>query len=237
MADWKLRLKHLLKRMTGRYNHLKVQTKCKKVWYGNEYGGFYVNPDLLKANTVVYSFGIGEDASFDRTMINRHKSHVFAFDPTPKSIAWVAENAPKNNFHFYDYGLGRTTGTAVFHLPKNPDYVSGSVLLQKNVSDTRRVKVQMKSFGDIIQELKHTKIDVLKMDIEGSEYEVLEGILEAPVEITQFLVEFHERFFEKGNEKTGQFIQKMNAQGYMIFAVSTSFEEISFVKQSALSYY
>ena len=37
----------------------------------------------------------------------------------------------------------------------------------------------MKSLADIANELGHSHIDVLKMDIEGSEYEVIENILES----------------------------------------------------------
>lgn len=48
---------------------IKVQTRCKKIWYGNGYGGFYVNPDLLNSSSIVYSIGIGEDISFDLDVI------------------------------------------------------------------------------------------------------------------------------------------------------------------------
>ena len=234
MANWKLKLKHSLNKITGKYNHLNTQVNCPKQWYGNEYGGFYVNPDLIQSGSIVYSFGIGEDISFDLAMMKTHQSIVFAFDPTPKSIKWIAKNGPKQDFHFYDYGIGATTGTTFFHLPKNPDHVSRSTVLQENVSETEKVEVLMKSFADIAEELQHKKIDVLKMDIEGSEYEVLDSILATPVQITQVLIEFHERFFENGKQKTVDFIAKMNAKGYAIFAVSDSFEEISFILKSEL---
>lgn len=53
----------------------------------------------------------------------------------------------------------------------------------------------MKRLTDIVQELGHSHIDILKIDIEGSEYKILDSILSAPVQIDQILIEIHERFF------------------------------------------
>ena len=82
--------------------------------------------------------------------------------------------------------------------------------------------------------MKHAHIDVLKMDIEGSEYEALEEILKSQVTIDQIVVEFHERFFEYGKEKTIKAINSLNENGYEIFAISDSYEEISFIRTAAL---
>ena len=91
----------------------------------------------------------------------------------------------------------------------------------------------MKAFGDVVKMLKHSKIDVLKMDIEGSEYDVIDDILDYDIEITQIVIEFHERFFSNGKEKSIKLIKSMNKKGYKIFAVSKSYQEISFIKKSS----
>ena len=92
----------------------------------------------------------------------------------------------------------------------------------------------MKSFEDIQKMLNHGKIDVLKMDIEGSEYEIIDSVLQFDIEIIQIVVEFHERFFVNGKAKSKEFIKRMNENGYKIFAVSDSYEEVSFIKENAL---
>ena len=38
-------------------------------------------------------------------------------------------------------------------------------------------------------------IDVIRMDIEGAEYEVLENILNNRISVDQILSEFHDRYF------------------------------------------
>jgi FkbM family methyltransferase len=228
----KSKIKKLFLKITGKVNHLKKGTHCKYNWYGNSYGGFYVCPELLNENAIVYSFGIGEDISFDNAIIEKHSCKVFGFDPTPKSINWIINQKKRLNFEFFDFGLDSKSGFVEFYLPNNDEHVSGSILKQKNVSELKKVSVEMKSFVDITKKLGHNHIDVLKMDIEGSEYEVMDSILDSKLSINQILVEFHERFFTDGKDKTIEIIKKMKKNGYEIFAISDSFEEVSFIRKS-----
>jgi FkbM family methyltransferase len=208
----------------------KIDLINKHDWYGNSYGGFYVDPDLLNDNSVVYSFGIGTDISFDKEIIKRHQCHVYAFDPTPKSIRWVGAQPPLRGFHFFDYGISVKTGTASSHLPENKDYTSGSIVTHSGVNKLDHITVAMKSFRDIVEDLGHRQIDLLKMDIEGAEYEVVRDILSSSVEVKQIVLEVHERFFKDGRRKSCQMIEELKDCGYQLFAVSDSWEELSFIK-------
>ncbi|HBG87135.1 MAG TPA: FkbM family methyltransferase, partial [Marinilabiliaceae bacterium] len=71
---------------------------------------------------------------------------------------------------------------------------------------------------------------MFKMDIESSEYDVIENILDEKISVTQILIEFHGRFFKNGTAKTRQAIDKLKKNGYKIFGISDSLEEISFIK-------
>ena len=234
MANIKSRIKYLILKTTGKYSFLKKSIKCNHVWYGNQYGGFYLNPEFLDENSIVYSFGIGEDISFDITVIKNHNCHVFGFDPTPKSIDWIKNQTLPDKFHFYEFGISNKSGFFDFYLPRNPKYVSGSLVAQENVDVMNKVSIQMKLLEDITRELGHKHIDVLKIDIEGSEYDIIENILNTKISITQILIEFHDRFYDNGILKTKQSILKLNQHGYKIFAISDSFEEISFINVGAL---
>ena len=89
----------------------------------------------------------------------------------------------------------------------------------------------MKSFKDILKMYNHDQIDVLKMDIEGSEYDVIASILNSKIEIGQILIEFHNRFFEDGFSRTKKAIKLLRSSGFELFAISDSKEELSFVKR------
>lgn len=224
------KLKQNIKILTGSITYIKAEVKINHKWYGNTYGGFYVHPNVLNSKSIVYSFGIGEDISFDREMIKMHNCQVFGFDPTPKSIDWIKKEKLPSNLSFLEYGIDSRTDFVNFNLPINQDFVSGSTISHKNVDEKNMISVPMKSFGDITKELGHTHIDVLKMDIEGSEYHVIESILSSDVKIDQILIELHERFFEDGKLKNKRLLASFAAHGYKIFAVSDSLEEVSFIK-------
>jgi FkbM family methyltransferase len=215
---------------SGKYNHLKKRVKCRTSWYGNTYGGFYVCPDKLNAQSIVYSVGIGRDISFDQAIIDRHQCQVFGFDPTPNCIFWIEKTPTPEGFRFFPYGLGKKDTTQQFYLPKNPNEVSGSIVEQSNVSTQNAVPVEIKTLKTIANELKHSSIDVLKMDIEGSEYEVIDSIIHSQLTIHQLLIEFHDRLFKDGYSRTQNTVKKLNTAGYKVFAVSDSLQEISFIK-------
>ena len=92
----------------------------------------------------------------------------------------------------------------------------------------------MKTFDDIVRELRHKHIDVIKMDIEGSEYAVLEEILASEIKVDQLLIEFHDRLFDQENYKSKKIVKKMNDNGYEVFASSSTYEEVSFIHKRKL---
>jgi len=219
-----------LKILTGQISPIRKEIEINYEWYGNKYGGFYVHPNLLNSKSIIYSFGIGEDISFDRAIIEKHKCQVYGFDPTPKSIKWINNQQLPQNFTFLNYGIDSKSGFVNFNLPKNKNHISGSIVKHQNVDDNNIVSVPMKCFKDILNELGHKRIDILKMDIEGSEFEVIDSVLSASIEITQILIELHERFFVDGKTKTTKLLKILKDNGYKVFAVSDSFEEVSFIK-------
>jgi len=234
VRNW-IKLKSIIKKLIGYKKEILIeQIQCKKKWYGNDYGGFFVHPTTLNEKSIVYSFGIGEDISFDEAIINNHGATVFAFDPTPKSINWIKQQQLPTSFHFYDFGIDIIDGKRIFHLPINDGHVSGSIHQPNHVAKNKQVEVNMKSISSILKELNHSKIDVLKMDIEGSEYDVLEDLLNVDIEINQLLIEFHDRFFEHGQEKSKAIIKKLAKKGFLIFGISASKEEISFIHKRML---
>ena len=218
----------------SKFDHIKTRVICKKKWYGSDYGGFYLNPDLINKDSIVYSVGIGEDISFDKSVIKAHGCNVWGFDPTPKSIAWCKNQELPKGFHFHEYGLAKESGTAQFHLPKQKENVSGSLVDREDAEQGDLIDVEMKSLSDILSMLNHKKIDVLKMDIEGTEYEVIDQIFNSSIKIDQLAVEFHEGFFKGGKEKTIKAIDQLSEMGLELFGISSGFAEISFIRKNLL---
>ena len=202
---------------------------------GTDYGGWTVYTHLLKPNSIVYSFGIGEDISFDLALIQATGVSIHAFDPTPKSMKWLEQQSYIHpNFHSYGVGLMDKDGVVEFTLPANPEHVSGSVFTASHLANDRVIRVPMLCLNTIMSFLKHRHIDLLKMDIEGSEYPVIHNILKIGIKPTQLLIEFHHRFESLGIQKTIQAIQSLQAVGYEIFHEQNNYQEVSFVLKEVL---
>jgi FkbM family methyltransferase len=196
-----------------------------------DYGGWYVAPLSGKEEEVVYAFGVGEDASFEQSIIEKYNPRVYAFDPTPKSIQYVKDKEWPQNFNFIPVGLADFNGTARFYAPENPAHVSHSIIARHG-TESNYIEVEMRRLADLARELGHTKIDILKMDIEGSEYSVLDDILrkDYPLQVDQILVEFHHFFDEVEQSDTRRAIIKLLRNGYRIIYRAKSGKEYCFKK-------
>ncbi len=214
--------------------HLNRDVNCTRRWYGSSYGGFYINPDFLDKKSIIYSFGIGKDISFDLKCIKKHGCSVYGFDPTPVSIQYIQSIKTPDQFNFMDYGISTKSGYHTFFLPSNPRAVSGSTVANETVNQNNSIEVEMKAFEEIVYSTGHKHIDVLKMDIEGAEYEVLKSILDSDFSIDQILVEFHDRIFDTTVLKSKEIVDLLKRKGYAVFGVSKSYEEVSFIKKTLL---
>ena len=180
-----------------------VNREMQKI--GSDYGGYFLDSSVIVPNAVVYSLGIGEDISFDLALIERFGLTVHAFDPTPKVKKWLASQTVPQQFYFHDVGIADFDGDGTFYLPPRPDYISHSLVRARQYSGDS-IRVPMVRLATAMRQLGHARIDVLKMDIEGAEYGVIENIVQERIPVGQILVEFHHRLSSIGTAKTKQFL-------------------------------
>jgi FkbM family methyltransferase len=222
--------KHALRAFRGKDLWESTQIKCERMRLGNDGACWFVCPQDLSASSVVYSMGVGEDISFDLALIERFSLQVHAFDPTPRSVQWLQEQIVPPEFVFHAYGAAGFDGNCAFLPPENPAHVSHTIV--KRESSRPAIEAPMHRLGTIMKMLGHEHIDLLKMDIEGAEYEVLADMLAQRTDVKQLLVEFHHRWPHIGVEKTKQAIRALNEAGYRIFSVSPSGAEYSLLMHS-----
>lgn len=218
-----------LRRRLGGKPRQGVQTRVPMERMGNEYGGYAVCPTGLDDSSVVYSFGIGEDISFDLAFAARFGAAIHAFDPTPRSIAWVRAQQLPPRFSVHEYGLAAHDGVARFTPPEDPTHISHTMLERPDASRPA-VEVQVRRLGTVAAELGHAHVDVLKMDVEGAEYDAIEDLLANGPRPRQLLVEFHHHMPGVELAQTERAIDQLNRAGYRIFDVSPSGHEFSFIR-------
>jgi FkbM family methyltransferase len=218
------RLKNFLK---GNEWYYRYDLNVKKEAIGDRGNEWVICPEYVNSDSVVYSFGAGTNISFETELSGRFGLRIHLFDPTPKSIQYVKDQNLNSNYFFGEIGIADFTGIAKFYLPLNPDFVSAT--LEKQSDSQRVVEVRVERLSEILERNKHTSIDILKMDIEGAEYDVITDILNSGIVIHQLLVEFHHRFPNNGIKKTRSTIEKLRNAGFVLFHVSEIGEEFSFL--------
>jgi hypothetical protein len=68
------------------------------------------------------------------------------------------------------------------------------------------------------------------MDIEGSEYDVIDEICEKNILVKQILIEFHHHFSTIPVSRTKKAISKLNQHDWKVFNVSENGHEISLIR-------
>lgn len=208
---------------------------------GTEYGGWVVPVNKIKENSTCYCVGAGEDISFDVQLISRFGCNVFTFDPTPRAKKHfdyfrdytlkgekVEVNPPakrkikdfypvlrKDQFDklkFFSYGIWSESAIKKFYVPEDPRHVSHSII---NIQHTEEYfEARCITIKEAMQQLGHSELGILKVDIEGAEYEVIDTILRDNIRIKIFCVEFDrlcrpqdDHFVERAEKYVGNLVE------------------------------
>ena len=197
--------------------------------------GWTLCTQLLGPESVVYSVGIGRHIRFDLELIERFRLTVHGFDPTPVSVAWIRGQDLSDAFVFHEYGVAAYDGAARFYAPRRDGSAHFSTVERDRDAEKRdMVEGPVFRIATIAQRLDHGKIDVLKMDIEGAEYEVIDDFVRGPVEVDQFLVEFHHNYPSIPLTRTLRAVRTLREAGLFPAHISRRGMEMLFVHERAL---
>jgi len=192
----------------------KVKPKaCKKVSeLGSSANKWAICVSHIHKPCTILSFGVGFDYSFDIEANKRFACEIFLFDPTP-SVVERMSTIDDIQMHFYPWGLAEKTSR---------------VEIKNNWWNQREVAtVQMYSFEDILENLKIPFAPIIKLDIEGYEFGVIESILDNRHGVRQILLELHYGGLtnddfrqvngERGGERWLEIFNLLDQRGFEIF--------------------
>lgn len=193
----------------------------------HDYGAWVVPNGLLDARSIVYSFGVGEDISFDLELMRRFGCRVFAYDPTPAAAKFIERLVPGPNFVFSQLGLAAVDGVAEFaetHPDESAFAMTGGEMVRNGVVRGFHVS----RLSSLMAANGHDHIDLLKMDIEGFEYDVIDDMLQQRLFPRCVLLEFH-HYQRKDPAATRRSVRKLTDVGYRRFWISELGAEYGFV--------
>ncbi len=217
----------------GRYRRagIVVERLIPSEVHGKGIGAWVVASGRLNADSVVYSIGVGRELSLDLSLVATYGCTVHCFDPTPVSAQWMREQVLPPPIVFHEVGLAAHDGELAFRMPRKSGSAHFSPI-QRDASDREeeRVKAPVWRLETMMQRLGHDHIDLLKIDIEGGEYEVIEDIVRVGSGVGQLLMEFHHCYRQVPLARTVEAVERLRSGGFRIFSISPRTYEISFTR-------
>jgi len=141
-------------------------------YVGTEYGGWTIPGDLVGSSWVCYSVGAGGDISFDLELIQRYGATVHAFDAVADYVEQAREQAgDEPRFSVGQMAIASSDGPLRMQITH--DQSSRSVSSAGLYDSQDFVELPGRTLPTLMDELGDERIDLLKLDIEGGEYEVL----------------------------------------------------------------
>lgn len=139
----------------------------------------------LNENSIVFDLG-GYEGWFSEQIVNKYDSRVYCFEPIEK-FSKIIENKFKNNpkFKLYKIGVSNEIGYKKIYLNKD---ASSTV---NKVGDS--IIIKMTRLDKIMDDESIEFIDLIKLNIEGDEYDVLEYVINTGIQrkIENIQVQFH----------------------------------------------
>jgi FkbM family methyltransferase len=225
---WFWPAKLFIKRVSGRELWLKEDTEREVL----DSDGWQYIPDLLGPHSIVYSLGVGDSIDLDIDLIHHYSLTVHAFDPTPYTEEWVSSLELPANFVFHPWAAAGKDGSLRLFRRVNTRGKKSVVMwtADDNAGDESDfIDAPAYTVRTMMEKLEHERVDLLKVDVEGAEYEILDSLGDIANLPTQLLVEFHNRFPSIGKQRTAASIEKLRTFGYRIFSISETGREVGFV--------
>lgn len=173
--------------------HLYTRVKCAIR------GLRFVPPDyaffnVFTPDSLAIDVGVGNYPDFTAFLIENYSMKSYIIDPTLKHRQILEKFAREHSgVSFLPFALGSKTELRTFY--ESQINVSGS--LQKehiNVQNdpTETYEVQVVTLEDLLGKIDNRQISIMKIDIEGEEYSLVESFSKKNLEqIDQLIIEFH----------------------------------------------
>lgn len=165
---------------------------------------------------VAYDLGVRDDAEFALTAIKEFGCVVRSYDPSPITSQWwenekvgghpwekkdpnvheLKELEKQGKYKLYKQAATEKEGTLEM-FTYNWDQVS-TVRALEGQDKQQKLEVPAKSYSAMLKDNGDTHIDIMKVDIEGSEFAFLKGMFDQGCpQIEHLLFEWHSENFDK----------------------------------------
>lgn len=197
---------------------------------GTDYGGYIVPLDLIEDGWICYCVGTGADISFELELLERRRVEIRSFDAVANLVDHVrGEAAGRQGLTIEHAALALEDGPLrmqVSHVP-----VSQSVSAAALYEGDRYVELPGRSLASLMAEHGDDHIELLKLDIEGFEYELLPALDLQDVGVNVLCMQLH----HTANVRTAKLlIEQLRRDGFELVACYPDVK-LTFVRSSKRS--
>lgn len=185
---------------------------------------YYLFINRFDQQSTIVDVGCGFDADFSMYMIDTYNLKAIGIDPTQKHKESLENLVKKNNdkFSYKPLAISEKDGQITFN--ESIRSTSGSILDEHiNVSgkETQKYSVESVSLKNLPKRLGLNKIDYIKLDIEGAEYELIDSLnKEDLTKYNQIFIEFHHHALPQYSKAdTIKMVRKIESLGFKSFTL------------------
>ena len=151
-------------------------------FFSNGGDGMHLYNFPLNSHSVIFDVG-SFDGEYFNAMYAKYKCNIHAFEPVNSFYTATSVDLPER-IKLNNFALGAEDGSFTIAMAGN----SSSAFLEGDHVECKKVK-----FIDYIQDNEVNRIDLLKVNCEGGEYELLQAILDSGYmnKIDNIIVQFH----------------------------------------------
>jgi FkbM family methyltransferase len=136
----------------------------------------------------VIAAGVGKNITFEIEVARRWDADVVLLDPTPTGVYTMSRlDVSGSKLRYLAVGLAAKDGVQRFSPPINAEEGSFSIAR----TDAEIIEFECRSLQSLLRDSGRNRVDILKMDIEGFEYGVLDRMLRDRLRVDQLCIELH----------------------------------------------
>jgi len=177
---------------------------------GSDYGGWRLPGGLIEPSWTCYTVGAGGDISVDIELAQRYGATVRSFDAVVDYVDRARSQAngePLLSTHHA--AIATEDGPIRMQITHDPN--SKSVSAAQLYDSHKFIELPGRTLPSLMAELGDEQIDLLKLDIEGSEYEVLPTLDLPSLGVKVFATQLHHNGSVADARKL---IARLSEQGY-----------------------
>lgn len=149
-----------------------------------------VNYDLDR-ESLVFDLG-GYEGDWSAEIAARYGCRIFVFEPVHDYANRIIKRFRRNDMvRVFSFGLGSGDITQMIHIAEEGSSLFASPNVPRRTTD---VAITIRAAADFFSELKVERVDLMKINIEGGEYDLLEHLIDTGLiaSVRSIQVQFHD---------------------------------------------